>query len=312
MNLSALTRHILLLCLLLVLPPMAAAATPETLIKEKLVVGYLRGHLHGVNPLDAEAAFKTLARTLGVKHGYEIDVTVKSFADNHALAQYLKDSTLHLIIFNSWDYINSSSKDALEPMFVPASAGQPLQRYLLLSKNNDLRSISDLQGKSINILRGPDSTLAAKWLDVLLKEQMQEEASTFFGSIDYFQEPLATVLPVYFGKKDVALVNAEQIALMTELNPQLSQLLTVAPSVPFLNRVLCFGRSGWTSNKFKEDIIRAMTYLHKTIAGQQILTLFQTTQMVPFQQHHLENVRILQEKMTKLRVSKAPKNNTSS
>lgn len=53
------------------------AASP---LRERLDVGFIRSAFEGLRFEDAEAAFKTFARTLGKQKGYDVDVTVRALA----------------------------------------------------------------------------------------------------------------------------------------------------------------------------------------------------------------------------------------
>lgn len=267
---------------------------PE-LQKEDLAVGYIRGQFYRINRLDAEAAFKTLSRTLGINHGYEVDVTVKSFEDGEEVEAYLQHSVLHLIIYNSLDYLKTADESTLEPLFVSTEGGQVMRRYVLLTRGPELNSLAALKNKSLNIYYGPRNSLAVRWIEALLKNRYAANMDSFFGSVKDHSDPLAAILPVFFGKTDSVLVDLDKFELMVELNPQLKKLRPIVISEPYVAEVLCFSRSNWSSEVFRRDMLRTMARLHETPAGRQILMLFRADKIVPFESRYLESTKRLRK-----------------
>ena len=273
-------------------------AFAEALKKEYLSVGYIQSQFHGVNQGDAEAAIKTLARTIGVIVGYDVKLTVRDFETAHHFAQVLSTQPVNLIILDSWNYLEIHHEKAMEPMFVTTDQGRVFTRYVLLVRDGSrIQDVSDLHGKSLNLISGQSSKIARHWLDSVINTRQAIEPEAFFGAIEYLPNPLATVLPVFFGKKDAALVNAAQFELMTELNPQLKVLQPLAASEPMLGAVICISRQGWSSARFKSDLIDVLTDLHTIPAGKQILTLFKTGRLVPYRPSYLDAVRELSESL---------------
>jgi hypothetical protein len=81
---------------------------------------------------------------------------------------------------------------------------------------------------------------------------------------------------------------------MSELNPQVgSNLLVLAVSDPYLESITCIGRSGWPSERARQDLIQAMAEFHLEPNGRQILELFKVDQLVPFKDEYLNTARKL-------------------
>lgn len=292
---------ILLLVIFSLEQGVAGGGKLEALQKEDLAVGYIRGQFYRVNRLDAEAAFKTLARTLGVKHGYDVKVTVTSFEGGEEIEAYLRHSTLHLIIYDSLDYLKSRKHAELEPLFVSVEDGNVMHRYVLLSGKAELNSLETLRKKTLNVYSGPNNSLAGRWLNVLLQNRFGLDINSFFSSVKTHTEPLAAILPVFFGKQDAVLVDFSKYELMAELNPQLRKLVPVVISEPYISDVICFYRSGWTSEKFRQDMLRAMSRLHETAAGRQILMLFRAEKIAPFDPFYLESAQRLEQNILNMK-----------
>ena len=271
-----------------------AAIYAAGLKKERLSVGYIESQIHGVNRLDAEAAFKTLARTVGVANGYDVGIEVDSFDNAGQFVATLADKIINLILLDSWSYLKIVPQGMMEPLFVTSDRGQATVRYLLLvRKNSAVKSLSDLRGRSLNLITGQSSKLGRHWLDTIVLAQEASSPEVFFSRMEYMSNPMSTVLPVFFGKRDAALVDETQFMLMAELNPQLNILHAIESSAPLLNAIICLSRKGWSSQRFKMDLVSALADLHRNPAGQQILTLFKAGRLVPFQDHYLNSVRDL-------------------
>ena len=276
--------------------PLQASEPSEGLKPEKLNVGFLQSAFLGVNQLDAEAAFKTFARTIGVSYGYDIDVTVRIVEHVGELESLPSGEKTDLIILDSWSYLEMDDAEWLEPVFVSSDRGRVASRYLLLTRHDrNLKTLTDLRGKSLNLLAASNAMLGIPWLQALLREQKLGSPEAFFGVVEYHTDPMPTVLQVFFGKKDAALVDAIKFELMAELNPQLNRLHAIQASEPLVNSIICLKRSGWASERFRQDMVQAMAELHLKPAGQQIITLFKFGRMVPFEQSHLDTVRGLRK-----------------
>lgn len=284
------------LCLLLAYCMPTPAAASNELKSEKLSVVFTERAFLGANPLDVEAAFQVFARTIGRSYGCDIHATVRRFKSIQDLQASPSSEMPDLIILDSWSYLEMSDARGIEPLFVSSDRGQISRSYLLLARQSgSIKKLSDLRGRSLNLLASANAGLGIHWLRALFKEQKLGPPETFFGDIAYNTDPMPTVLPVFFGKKDVALVDSAKFELMAEMNPQLNNLRTLATSEPLVNAVICLKRSGWSSERFKQDLIKAMTELHLEPAGRQILTLFKVQQLVPFKPSHLDTVRHLRE-----------------
>lgn len=279
--------------LVLLLTGLENPARAAELEKVEIKVGYIRSQFHGVNQLDAEAAFRILSRTVGKTHGYEVDAAAQAFDSSEALSRALHDEILHITIMDTWSYLELADKSAIEPVFVHADRDQVLRRFLLLAKDERFHSLEDLRGKSLNILSLPTCILGQKWFSSLLVGRGFQDPRDFFVSVEYFDKPMNAVLPVFFGKKDAVLVDEVQLALMAELNPQLNTLKVVVASEPLLASLVCFSKKGWKSPKIRKALYQALLSLHESPAGQQILTLFKTERAVPYTEKYLQPVEKL-------------------
>lgn len=264
--------------------------------QHQLRVGFIQSAFLGVNHRDAEAAFRVFAGALASSYGYEVDVSVKVFNNADDLAALPNEERPDVVIFESWNYLLMENADWLEPLFLSSVEDQIATRYLLIGqKDCGLEHLENLKGKTLNIFYATNSEPGYYWLQALLREQQLTQPEDFFGRVEYKTEPAAAVLPVFFGKTDTALIAENKLELMIELNPQLSNLKPVVISKPLVSGVTCLNRFGWTSDSFRKNVILAMEELHLSPTGQQILTLFKMDQLSPYERHHLDTMRSLQE-----------------
>jgi phosphonate transport system substrate-binding protein len=289
----AMTLGFALLCLL-VAPPRTSAqeAGPQHL---SLHVAYTRSSFHNVNPSDAAAAFRIFAQTAARKRGYESDIDVQLFDSPAACEAEIKKGTINLAILDAWDYLGMDIQPVMEPVFVHLEQGVILKDYLLLTRRGSgLTVLADLRGKDLMMLEGKGGNLSRAWLDSLLLAQHLETKEAFFRKLEPVAKPSAAVLPVFFGTKSACLVDRAAFQIMSELNPQVgSNLLVLAVSDPYLESITCIGRSGWPSERARQDLIQAMAEFHLEPNGRQILELFKVDQLVPFKDEYLNTARKL-------------------
>ena len=81
---------------------------------------------------------------------------------------------------------------------------------------------------------------------------------------------------------------------MAELNPQVgSNLVITAASELYLENITCIRKSGWPSERARQDVIQAIAEFHLEPNGRQILELFKVDQMMPFKDEYLTTARKL-------------------
>ena len=94
---------------------------------------------------------------------------------------------------------------------------------------------------------------------------------------------------------------------MQELNPQVGRMLQVRlASEPFVESMICFSGPRWAAKTYRQDMYRSLAELHLEPAGRQILTIFRSTQFVPFKESHLEAVKQLRTRHDQLQKELKP------
>jgi phosphonate transport system substrate-binding protein len=284
--------------------PMISAAQPEQpLTSLALHVGFVRTFFLNVNRPDAEAAFKGMAEVIGRERGYRISTDVQIFDSASQIESAVRSSSLNLAILDSWNYVSIPVNGRFLPCFVTAENGQAGKKYLVLTRRESgLKTLADLRGREITEPEVASCNAGGAWLETLLLQNHLGLATNFFGKVTFANKPALVVLPVFFGKQAACLIDASSYALMGELNPQVEkELLPIAESPVYVDNVICLRTNSWDSEKIQRDLTEALGDLHKEPAGQQMLTLFKVSQLVPYKTEQLATVRQLRAQFDELR-----------
>lgn len=257
-------------------PAPSPSQGPAATNQPRFRVGISSQMLGEVNPTDARVSLQAWGRAILQRADvpYEPEMAILSTPAEIRQAYTAGDSDLVLLTSEqclaagqpsgAWYYF-------VDTTFDPSGADQ----YVLLARQDTApRSLAQLQGASLAILDHSNNSLARPWLDLALLTNALPAAPEFFKSISAPRKLSATVLPVFFGSMDAALVPRRGYDTMCELNPQIRKRLTIiAQSGLLLSRVICFNAHPGTP--YAERIRTALRTMHESPAGQQILNLFQ-------------------------------------
>jgi len=97
--------------------------------------------------------------------------------------------------------------------------------YLLVRKDSDINSFSDLIGKHIALTELDN--MQELYLKHLMLQKNKKTATECFSSFIYNKKGSTSILNLFFKKVDVAVVSQRSYNLATELNPQLKRQLKV-------------------------------------------------------------------------------------
>ncbi len=261
---------------------------------ETLTVGFTKCAFLHMNRSDVDASYRVLAETLGRKRGYQIHSSSGEFDEPAELEAALRAGTIRLAAVDSWSYL-AMDKQLVTPALVSSEHNRVGRTYLLLAREDSgFRTIADLKNKEIMELATANNSLGPNWLETLLLTNRLGPSGAFFGRVETVSKPSAAVLPVFFGKKQACVVDTTGFEVMKELNPQVGKTLhVIASSEPLTSVVICLRSGEWASEQFRRDLIQVLVECHTDPAGQQLLSLFKTDQLIPFQESHLDAVREL-------------------
>ncbi len=268
----------------------------KPLIKTHIDVALIRSAFVGSNESDAAAAFKTLAKIIGEQKGYDIVMIVSIFDDSDELSALPEEKRPHIALWASWSFLQIEKEGWLTPVAtISIGNAKACSAFeILVPDNSQVETIEGLRGKTLNILLMPQTQIGFPWLQSLLQERSLGTMESFFKKINIENDPMKTVLPVFFGQRDAGLIPAEKFQLMAELNPQLNRMHAIAVSEPLICSIISVNNIKWTSNAtMRKDFIDAMLNLHLSPAGQQILHLFKTDQILAYRPEDMNTIREL-------------------
>ena len=256
-------------------------------------MGFMTYSFFGVDVRDARIATDMWLGQISenLKRGFRPRSIV--FSDLDVVVKALQTGGLEVMNLGILDYLKIRDQVPLEPALVMAFAGEKvLGEYVLLVRRDKApESLAQLRGKSINI-GAWQSAMARMWLEVLLGRQGLPESQVFFGAVECKERVAQTILPVFFKQVDACIVERRNFATVVELNPQLGEDLVVWARLPnILPGVVCF--PGNCDPEIKESVMEAALQLHTEKAGRQVLTLFRSERVMPFESDQLRGVLAL-------------------
>ncbi len=258
-------------------------------------MGYSTRLLFDVSRADAEAAVSIWARELGRASGIPGPTMATIYDDLSEMLRQVRAGTLDVVALNSLDYLRAEGGALLEPALVGLKGGRAADRQVLLvHRESGLKTLADLRGRSLAILRSADD-LATVWLDTLLAREGLPRAAEFLGVAREDTRASKALLPVFFRRTDACVVNANAHATAVELNPQLGRdLVTLAESPEFPLGMVCL-RADLDAGR-KQRILESSFRVVTTPAGRQVLTLFRVDDVARFEPGLLDSLeRLLRE-----------------
>jgi phosphonate transport system substrate-binding protein len=283
----------------MLLPAASSAESAESGLEiVDIHMAFTRSSFLGVNEADALAAFKVFTKTVGERRGYEVSPQVRIFNDISKLKEELDRGTQTMLIVDSWEYLVLDPGEDMPPIYSTIEQGVVQEEYVLLVQaGSSFTGLADLQGKRLVLLESSNATTGAYWLSTELMAIGAASPQLFFDHFEVTTKPSKAVLPVFFGQADACIVDRSGFEIMSELNPQVGNKLTVlAKSDPYLDSVICLNRNNWQQPRHRDDVIDALRELNSDPGGRQILNLFKFEGVTPFENEHLETVRSLRQR----------------
>jgi phosphonate transport system substrate-binding protein len=249
-----------------------AAAPASSLFR----LGFSHSLFTDVNENDAEAAVKVWGQTIAKERGISTETASHIFQDTPELLKALQSKSVDAVGISMVEYAELSQAVRFNPIFVTYNSGRTREQYLLLvHRDSKLERLADLRGRSLVFHLNSRACLAQPWLDTLLLQEDGLPAAGWFGKITRSPKLAQVILPVFFHRIDVCVATRTEYETMCELNPQIGQQLKIlARSPEVVASAFCF-RADYAP-AFKEQLFVALRDLHKSPAGLQVLTLFQS------------------------------------
>lgn len=252
----------------------AAAAAGKT---QPFRVGFSRSLFTNVNDADARAAIKSWSRTVAREHGINVDPSAQLYDRTAGMVAAMRQGAVDAMSMRFDEYFTLSREVHTSHWYVTQTAGKLFEEYILLvHADAGYANLDALKGHALILHDSVRTCLAVEWLDYLVIQQGHAVAADgFFEEIEKVGKVSSAVLPLFFGQAVAAVVAVSSFEMMCELNPQIRlKLRPLVKSRPFVPAVMCF-RKDFESPE-KKRLLKALSQLHKTPAGQQVLTLFQS------------------------------------
>jgi len=233
-----------------------------------------------VNESDARAALRVWFQTLGAERGIAVDPALEILDSTEAMKNALLARKVDGVTMTTAEFRELRHAVPLSPIILGRVHGETTEEYLLLvHRDNPAVRLADLQGTSVAVLRGSRASLAAVWMETLLLEEHLGAAKTFWGKTMTSGKLVQVVLPVFFRQADACVVTRNGFLTMSELNPQVGrQLRILAQSPALVPSVFCF--HGDMAPGKRTRLLAQMGVIGDTASGRQILTLFQSEQLI--------------------------------
>jgi hypothetical protein len=238
-----------------------------------------------LNRNDVVAALQVWIGTIGLNRGFDAQCTVNIVEDTPELKKRILTGPPGLVMLDAREFLELSSIGELEPVFVGSVDS------MVLVAGAAVAGLPDLRDRTAAVLSTSRADLGRKWFESLLQERGLGPPETLLRLLVPVFTPSTAVLPVFFGKHAAAVVTRSGLDVMKELNPQIgARVRVLASSEAVPEMVLCLHR-GFTEHR--PVVIEAMRDLHLDPSGKQIMLVFRTARLIPFEPKVLATLRSL-------------------
>jgi phosphonate transport system substrate-binding protein len=242
----------------------------------KIHVGFSSKMFTDVNDNDVKAALKVWAQVLFKERGLPVDPEMIVLNGTGQITHALRNKQIDAFAITTDEYWPLEKEIQPSKVVVSDFDGSIYDEYVLLvHRDSKIQRLADLRGRGLAFLVNPRTSLAPAWLDTLLLKDGLEPFSVFFGHVTEVSKFPRAILPVFFRQIDACVVTRRGLKTMSELNPQVGVQLKVIASSPEVVPAGFFFRPGFSSG-IKERMLEEFGNIHKTVAGQQALTIFQS------------------------------------
>jgi ABC-type phosphate/phosphonate transport system substrate-binding protein len=271
--------------------PLPAQAPPPASFR--LALGFSSRVLGRANRSDVAAAMKAWLMTAARERKVGLDPEVEIFDSLEDIVQALRQERIDVVSVGMDDLGVLEKKVPLAGMFANKVKNKISEQFVLLARREDgLKGLADLRGRSILILESNRSLLAPVWLETELLRRHLPVTARHFGRVAFAAKPSLAIMPLFFKQVDTVLMDQTSFDTACELNPQLSRNLAALLSSPELVSAIGAYRADTdpaSANFYRQEAPR----LSETPGGRLILNLFQTDGIVEVKEAELRETRAL-------------------
>jgi ABC-type phosphate/phosphonate transport system substrate-binding protein len=261
--------------------------------KDVIRVGYSPEFFSGVDKKDVLIALDMWVKELVKIKNLNMKHETKIFDSFDEILQVIKEQGVDYVALSFLDYLKMKEKVHIEPVVLGTNNGKVGEEYvLIIHKNAPWADLRQLRGKKFLVQAnfGAGST-SLFWLDTLLLKQHLSPSQNFFQSVKRVDKSSQAILPVLFRQADVCLVPRWAYDTMVELNPQVGQETTILAQSPALVRGALFIQKNIAPHK--RILIDTFLQTARLPRAKQLMTLFQSEDLVPFHPSHLHTITAL-------------------
>ncbi|MET0066828.1 MAG: PhnD/SsuA/transferrin family substrate-binding protein [Candidatus Thiodiazotropha sp.] len=194
---------------------------------EPVIVGASMESLYEANSVDVQIVFEFIYNEMLKDTGQTFDINL--FDNNAILENEFREGNIQIIFIDSTKILELDSLIHPTARYVVQYGDSLKQRFLLLVKKDDpRRKLSEFRNGKLATCIG--HLIGKRYLDVLLMQTGLPPTDRFFEEISVKQDVNATIVDLYFGRVDMALLPEYGMALARELNPQIDEELKIMSS----------------------------------------------------------------------------------
>jgi phosphonate transport system substrate-binding protein len=277
---------LLLLCVALLASAQVLLAESES---DSACIGFMPSIFKDRNESDVMASLRVWVMTLATERDIGFEIDFRMFDSQPQAVDALRASEIAALTLLLDEYDRMPADLIGPPFFRNEVNGSIHEEFIVISrKEQDLASLEDLERAALVIHDNENSGLATTWLDAELAGIGLAAASELAASVAYESKLSATVLGVFFGKYEAALVSNRGFLSMVELNPQIGkQLRILAVSPPVIPSLFGFRRD--FQNAKKERLLTEVIRMHESVTGDQVLRVFKADRMVELTRDQLDD-----------------------
>ncbi|MBI5423356.1 MAG: PhnD/SsuA/transferrin family substrate-binding protein [Opitutae bacterium] len=287
-------RALPLLALLALLAVPARTQPPTGEVPDlRARVAYTRTILRTTNENDFRTAMRAYTKVIA-DNFHIITVPDELIYDTSAqLEDALRRGTIEVVAGTAREVLAVDPALLDTPYFASHRSGAVGSHYVIVvHAQSNIAQLADLSGCRVAVFDGPQGCLARPWLEVACAQASLPALPASLRELRLVAKPSQAVLPVFFRQIEACITTRESLAVLAELNPQISRQLRIIATSPRLVPVLTALRHG-IDPALHARVIEAITTVDSLPAGRQVLTLFQTEEVHPVDEDTLAGTRQL-------------------
>jgi ABC-type phosphate/phosphonate transport system substrate-binding protein len=268
--------------------------------RDKIIIGYSFSLFVGVDMKDVQAALDVWINELAKVGEFKQPIETRIYDNLEYMVESIRQRTVDFVAMNMVDYLRIRNKVEIEPALIATNRGKVGEEYaLIIHKGVPWTELKQLRGKNLLVEKSSGACSSAlMWLDTLLLQQHLSPSQGFFQSVKLVEKGSQAVLPVFFRQAEACLMPRWSYDTMVELNPQIKEQTTILILSPLLAQGGLFIVKGIPPRK--REVILSTQKVWQTVRAKQLMTLWHTEGVVPFQPAYIQTMVHLYNEYSRL------------